>query len=263
MLLCLWSIAICSAWAADGDYVKVSTAPENWTGEYLIVYEVSATEGRVMKGAATNLDVSSNYETVVINEGVIALKDNKKIDLQQFSIEKDAKGKYTIQSASGLYIANAGTKNGLSASKATAYQNDIAMEDGKVIITSLANNKASYLQYNKTSDQARFRYFTGKGSQQPIALYKKVSGTGKEKTLVSVTLNGTLAQTEYLVGESFDPKGLKLDAIYDDGTKDDVTDQATWEWDPKTLTEAGDQTVLVQATFQEVSDLVEYDNTEE
>ena len=257
--LCLWSIAFCSAWAADGDYVKVTAAPDDWSGEYLIVYEESANSGIAMNGALETLDAAKNGVQVVVKNGVISLKDNPKADLSNFVIALLADGNYSIKSASGLYIGYTGNKNGLSTAEKTVYKNTIALANGKFTITSKANSTTpSYLQFNKTSGQERFRYFAKNGSQQPVALYKKEdNGGGKEKTLSSVTLSGTLTKTEYLVGETFDPKGLVLTANYSDNSTEVVTDKATWECDPTTLTEAGDKTVLVMATYLEQSDMME------
>lgn len=52
---------------------------------------------------------------------------------------------------------------------------------------------------------------------------KKDSGEG-EKTLVSISIDTASAKTEYEVGDLFDKTGLKVYAVYSDGTREEVTD---------------------------------------
>lgn len=51
-------------------YEKVTSEPADWSGEYLLVYENSATQGYVWDGT----DASSNYKTAGIASGVISTK---------------------------------------------------------------------------------------------------------------------------------------------------------------------------------------------
>ena len=53
------------------EYVKVTAAPENWAGEYLIVYENSETEAFVFNGQ----DAVNGYAAATIADGKITSSD--------------------------------------------------------------------------------------------------------------------------------------------------------------------------------------------
>ena len=150
--------------AAAGNYVKVTSAPADWSGTYLIVYEESKTDGRAFNGNLTSLDVVKNTVAVTISNGEIANTDT--LENATFTIAKNGNN-YTVQSKSGYYIGRDSTKNGLDSSKSTKYNNTITMTDGNPIIKGSGGYS---LQFNKTSGQERFRYFGS--NQQALALYK-------------------------------------------------------------------------------------------
>ena len=154
---------------ADGDdttggthYVKVTSAPTDWTGDYLIVYEVGSV---AFDGSLTTLDAVNNTVSVVIEDGKIEATDAMKSS--QFTI--DASG--IVKSASGYYIGQTSDANGLKSSQSTKYTNTISVNnDGTVNIVS----GGAYLRYNATSGQYRFRYYKSSSytGQKAIQLYK-------------------------------------------------------------------------------------------
>ena len=152
---------------AAGDYVKVTSAPDDWSGQYLIVYE----EGSVaMNGGLGTLDAISNTINVTISDNTISSSDAT--DAASFTIEAVVGG-YTIKSASGYYIGQTSDANGLKTSAETAFTNTLSMASDGVDIVS----DVTHLRYNMTSGQTRFRYFKSATytAQQPIALYRKVA----------------------------------------------------------------------------------------
>ena len=74
----------------------------------------------------------------------------------------------------------------------------------------------------------------------------------RNATLQSLTISGAATKVTYVAGDTFDPAGLVVTAIYSDGAKDDVTDQVDWTFDPSTLDEAT-TIVSVSATFKETN----------
>lgn len=82
-----------------------------------------------------------------------------------------------------------------------------------------------------------------------------------QATVTSVTLSGELSKAEYTIGDTFDRSGLVATANYSDGTRVDVTETATWEVDPETLTTAGSVTVTVSASFGGQEVIQEYEVT--
>lgn len=152
----------------DDSFVKVTTAPEDWSGEYLIVYE----EGSVAFDASLEaLDAVDNYIGVVISNGVIA--SSADVNKGIFTIAP-MEGGYSLKAANGKYIYGTSGKNELKESEEPAL-NTIALDaDGNAIITS----NTSFIQYNKASNQNRFRYYKdGTTTQQPVALYKRSGGS--------------------------------------------------------------------------------------
>ena len=160
--------------AATGNYVKVTSAPADWSGEYLIVYET----GKVaFNGQLTKLDNANNNVTVTINDGKIEATDAMKA--ASFTIEKDGTG-YNIKSASGYYIGNNSNSNALSTNTSTKYVSTITLEsDGSVKI---AGSAGAVLRYNANSGNYRFRYFKSSTytSQKAICLYKLEESSGGE-----------------------------------------------------------------------------------
>ena len=152
-------------------YVKVTSAPADWSGEYLIVYEA----GNVaFNGGLTTLDVASNTISVEIVEDEIA--STVATDGAKFTINSDG----SIQSASGYYIGRNATSNGLNSSTSTKYTNTISLNsDGSAPIV---GSGGAVLRYNATSGQYRFRYYKSSSyaSQKAIALYKYTEGGGGE-----------------------------------------------------------------------------------
>lgn len=151
--------------AADGEnYVKVTSVPTDWSGDYLIVNE----ENKVcFDGSQTSLDQAKKAKSVTIQDGKIASSDE--IDGCKFTIAKSGTN-YTVKSASGKYIGQSSNANGLKFDK--EYSNSISFNasDSSVNIVS----GGAYLRYNAASDQLRFRYYKSSSytNQKAIHLYK-------------------------------------------------------------------------------------------
>ena len=147
----------------SGDYVKVTENLDDYSGDYLFVYE---TGNVAFDGGLDELDATSNTIEVTINDNTIA--SNATTDAAKFTIAK-VDGGYSIQSASGYYIGwSTADKNGLNANSkysANYYLNTIS--------NSIISGVKGTLKYNKTSGQERFRYY--QSGQEAIALYRKAA----------------------------------------------------------------------------------------
>ena len=149
----------------DGSYKKVTSTPEDWSGEYLIVYEEGS---QIFDGSRTSLDGTSNYQSVTISDESIAGDD---LSRYQFTIAPMDTG-YSVQAASGKYIGKDSYANGLN-SLSDPELHTITMDtEGNVNLEAAGG---VVLRYNNASDQYRIRFY--KSGQQPIALYKKTGGT--------------------------------------------------------------------------------------
>ena len=175
MLLSLLPTAVFAADPAPQTYKKVTQAPEDWSGTYLIVSEG---DEAAFDSSLTEIDVSNNYKTVKIAEGTI-----KTTETIAVTIEKMADGNYSIKGANGKYIYQTSDANGLkTGTKATA--NTIALNaDGTVDIVS----GGAHLRFNKNSDQMRFRYFKSATytRQQAITLYKLDAAPARQSGIVT------------------------------------------------------------------------------
>ena len=179
---------------ADGDYVKVTTAPTDWSGQYLIVYD----EGSVaMNGGLGTLDAVENTISVTINDNTIA--STTTTDAASFTIEK-VSGGYAIKSASGLYIGQTSDANGLKTS-ASAYTNTLSLASGGVNISS----GGAFLRYNSASNQLRFRYFKSSSytGQKAIQLYRKSASSGTEPGKQDVTMSFSTSAATATMGQTF------------------------------------------------------------
>ena len=175
MLLSLLPTAVFAADPTPQTYKKVTQAPEDWSGTYLIVSEG---DEAAFDSSLTAIDVPNNYKTVKIAEGTI-----KTTETIAVTIEKMADGNYSIKGANGKYIYQTSDANGLkTGAKATA--NTIALNaDGTVDIVS----GGAHLRFNKNSDQMRFRYFKSATytRQQAITLYKLDAAPARQSGIVT------------------------------------------------------------------------------
>ena len=154
----------------NATYQKVTSAPEDWSGEYVIVYEDG---GMIFNGTLTTLDAANNGQAVTITNGSIPATD---ADAYKFTISA-VDGGYAIQSAGGYYIGSTSNTNQLLSSKTTAYTNTLSMnDDGSV---NIIGSSGAYLRYNSASNQLRFRYFKSStySGQKAITLYKRTANT--------------------------------------------------------------------------------------
>lgn len=161
--------------SAGGDttpkFVKVTSAPADWSGIYLIVYE----KGNVaFDGSLSSLDAVGNEVKVTIANNEIAYTET--LAKSTFEIAKNGTS-YSIKSASGSYIGRTATSNGLTTSKTTVYSNNISMSNGTITIASSGGPK---LQYYSQSGSQRFRYYAT--TQQAIQLYRLEGGESGGET---------------------------------------------------------------------------------
>lgn len=160
-------------------YEKVTTAPTDWSGDYLIVYE----DGSVaFDGSLTTLDAPNNGKAVTISADK-KIESTDETDAISFFIEA-VEGGYSIQSASGIYIDGnyddkGAVTNGIKESATNKAVNTISLTG------EIKGSKNQSLKYNKNVDQKRFRYYTN--GQQAIALYKRSKNIDNRPSLIVTT----------------------------------------------------------------------------
>ena len=172
MLVSLLPVSVFAAEPASGTWEKVTEAQEDWSGQYLIVYEKGSL---IMDGSLSALDKEGNKVDVTITDGKI-VGDYAKY---AFTIAPMTGG-WAVQSASGKYISGKSGKNKIITGS-TPELNTITFADGNVKIAS--NNTT--LQYNAAATNGtRFRYYKSE-NQQPVALYKLSTVPARESGIVT------------------------------------------------------------------------------
>ena len=149
-------------------YQKVTAAPDDWSGNYLIVYE---TGNLIYDGSSTSLKSAPHTASVAIVDDAIDAQANAD---KSFTIAQNTDGTYTVKSASGYYIGCTSNKNELLFNKSTQYKNTITWNtDGTVNIIS---SGGAYLRYNNSSTIFRY-YKSGTYTiQKAIHLYALTTG---------------------------------------------------------------------------------------
>ena len=154
--------------SANGDFVKVTSAPTDWSGEYILVYEQSASTGYVWTGA----DVVNSYVSKSISGNTIADDGFVTITIAAMS------GGYSIKvnggSNNGKYIYGTSGSNKINFG-ANPSLNTLSYESNSVKIVS----NTSVMRFNNDASQNRFRYFQSStySNQQPVQLYKRMMAT--------------------------------------------------------------------------------------
>ncbi|MCQ2793162.1 MAG: hypothetical protein MJ221_01890 [Bacilli bacterium] len=148
-------------------YEKIISAPSDWSGEYLLVYEPSASTARVWTGVDA---VSCYVETSIVDSQIAKPLGSVSLTIASMT------GGYSIKinggDNNGKYICGKSGSNTIQYGE-TAVANTIAFVGGKVNIES----NSTYFCYNSASGNDRFRYYksttTGATYILPSA-YKKV-----------------------------------------------------------------------------------------
>ena len=168
----LLPVSVFAAEPASGTWEKVTEAQEDWSGQYLIVYEKGSL---IMDGSLSALDKEGNKVDVTITDGKI-VGDYAKY---AFTIAPMTGG-WSVQSASGKYISGKSGSNKIITGS-TPELNTITFADGNVKIAS--NNTT--LQYNAAATNGtRFRYYKSE-NQQPVALYKLSTAPARQSGIVT------------------------------------------------------------------------------
>ncbi len=190
--LCLLSLGVGNAWADK--WVKVTSTPASWAGEYLLVYEYNSTTGYVWTG----VDGNSCYASATISSGEIASKPSGAVSLTIAAVTEG----YSIQvnggTNNGKYIYGTSGSNVINFS-ASSEVNTITGSSNPDIVSN-----TSHIRWN--SDNSRFRYFksTSYSLQNNVQLYKKAEAVAYTVTFTK-TDGTTQAIKEGSVGAGVTP----------------------------------------------------------
>ena len=128
----------------------------------------------------------------------------------------------------------------------TAFTGPDNLYDGATFIEKLSKtNGETYYEF-----QDDYKY-VGIRSESGALYLDKVTFEWNvvEKEITVLSMTGDLAKKNYFDNESWDYTGLKVEASYSDGSKEDVTFKADFVWEDKTPV-VGAQQVKVKAVFE-------------
>ena len=191
---------------ANGDFVKVTSAPTDWSGEYILVYEQSATTGYVWTG----VDATNAYVSKTIANNTIADDGFVTVTIAPMS------GGYSIKvnggTNNGKYISGTSGNNRLNFGPTPAL-NTLSFESNSVKIVS----NTSVMRFNNSSGQNRFRYFQSStySNQQPVQLYKRVFVTQTHN--IHFNSNGGSGTMSDQIVNEFEPTTLQDNAFIREG----------------------------------------------
>lgn len=173
-------IASMSGLQAAEKWTLVTSEPESWEGDYLIVNTTSKVAFDGSGVEKSGLDKAGNYVSVDIANNQIETTD---CDFYFTIAQKD--GGYSIKSASGYYIYRTEDKNGMDVSAEDNGVNTISLSGQNAVITSSGIN----LQWFNQKNSERFRYYNSE--QQIIQLYKKAApATELTAPVITGVVNG-------------------------------------------------------------------------
>lgn len=147
---------------ALAEYKLVTSAPTDWSGNYLIVGTDSESNLVAMNGDLANPDSEANFKTVTADaEDVIEAGQELEWTIASYSTG------YSIQGKSNKYIGRTVGSNGMNVSD-SAIANTLSFSSGDITIAGSGSGASYQLTFNTTSN--RFRYYTS----GTVQLYKLV-----------------------------------------------------------------------------------------
>ena len=193
--------------SANGDFVKVTSAPTDWSGEYILVYEQSATTGYVWTG----VDEVNSYVSKTISNDIIA-DDQSLITLTIASMSGGYSVKVNGGANNGKYIYGTSGSNKINFGTNPSL-NTLSFESNGVKMVS----NTSVMRFNNNSGQNRFRYFQSDTytNQQPVQLYKRTYAT--QTHTIHFEKNGGAGSMNNQTVNEFEPTALQANAFTREG----------------------------------------------
>ena len=186
---------------SNGNYVKVTSAPSDWSGDYLIVCESQnvAFNGTVESDWGRCSGVTITNQTITASQTVNGYK---------VTISPNGTG-YQFKFPDGKYMSWTGAKKFSESTTAVAYSIDIS--SGNVNIS----NSGNTLKYNHNSGAGGLRSYTS--GQTAIQLYKKTSSSGTPTHSINYYPNGGTGSMDSQIVEEMVPTTLTDNAFTRNG----------------------------------------------
>ena len=187
-----FDVTVAATFAPMPQYVKVTSAPSDWSGEYILVYEQSTTTGYIWTG----IDNASCYVSKPISNGTIA--DDDFVTIIIAPMNNGYSVKVNGGTNDGKYIYGSSNSNKINFGT-SAVLNTFSYESNSVKMVS----NTAIMRFNSTSNNLRFRYFksSSASSYQAIQLYKKVIPDGVTYTITFNANGGSGSMNPQVVNE--------------------------------------------------------------
>jgi len=233
----------------NGGYEKVTSAPDDWSGDYILAYDNSATEAYVFTG----VDAASNYATAEVSSNTIEELPTGGVTITIASIPETTN--YSI-------MVNGGTNNGKylqgSASNGLSFQtsaqaNQITWDNTNGL---LFVNSSSYMRFNANTNNYRFRYYKSatytQSGYNAISLYKLSASASDYVTnispLSSIAITTAPTKTVYKKGQMLNLANMVVTATYENSRTRAVTNYTV---NPSTTTALATTDVSFTVSYTE------------
>ena len=156
-----------NAWADVANWTLVESEPDDWSGEYLIVYNEGCYNGSLTSGFDQSAPVS-----VTISDNQISLDDKYAM------IVAKVNNKYSLQTASGYYIGRNNDSNGTDAN--STWNANLVVELDNWNSTNKTVQIVSKGGRCLGRNGNTWRFYASSNAYTKLSLYKKVISTEPE-----------------------------------------------------------------------------------
>ncbi len=150
---------------SNGAYTKVTKAPTDWSGDYILVYESGS---YIFDGSLSNPNAMGNIRNVTISGNSVPYANAHNY---RVTIAKRSDGTYSLRTARGLYIGCTGSYSGLAYGATDLYSNQITLNSNGTATITAPNGSI----LGCFSTLKRFQYFSGTTGYGAIALYRRTT----------------------------------------------------------------------------------------
>ena len=233
----------------DGGYEKVTSELDDWSGEYILAYDNSATEAYVFTG----VDAASNYVTAEVSSNTIEELPTGGVTITIASFPETTNYSIMVNGGTndGKYLQGS-SSNGLSF-QATAQETQIAWDNTNGL---LFVNSSSYMRFNANTNNYRFRYYKSatytQSGYETISLYKLSVSASDYVTAISplssIAITTAPTKTVYKKGEMLSLTSMVVTATYENSRTRAVTNYTVT---PNTTTTLAPSNVSFTVSYTE------------
>lgn len=179
---------------------------------------------------------------------------------------KEKTGSVTVTVPAGTHTLHfhAAAWNSASSMTIEASVNNMSVSSFAIAADAGVNNSGTYTLAGDPIDQ-HFHFTFNPVAEETVITFSKASGDDNRfvmyginqeggPELQSITIGGNATNTEYVYGQTFNPAGLTVSAVYRVSGVDqdpvDVTDRVVWTFDPAAFNSTSQTTVTATATFE-------------